>query len=459
MNIVICGAGHVGYHSAEVLAAAGHRVTVIDNDPTRLRAVQDTLDAATLDGSCSEPRILIEAGVGKADLLVAATNRDEVNLLAASLGKGLGADRVVARVHHRAFFENSVFNYAEHLGIDRLICPEYVAAQAIARSLRNPAAIAIETFARGGIEIQEFPVPAGAPAVGKSLSELRLPPHTRLVAISRDSFVSLPRANSTIEEGDVVILLSDKENFDAALEAFGAKGGGSRRRIAIMGGPAMTVWLCRALRSRRFSIRVFEEDAERAEELAEKLPWTTVINADPTDEAVFVEESLAQVDTFVALTNDDERNILGSAWVKSKGVGQAIAVVQRPQYAHLLQHVGIDRSYSPRSSAVSEIMNVLEERGLRRVTSLAEGVLDIFRARVEPDSEIVGRSLRDIPELGAWVVVAVEHGEDVTVPTAETVIQAGDTVLVVGPNGTDKKLAKILATSVKRSADPASTVS
>ena len=451
MNIVICGAGHVGYHSAEVLAAAGHRVTVIDNDSSRLRAVQDTLDAATLDGSCSEPRVLLEAGVAKADLLVAATNRDEVNLLAASLGKGLGADRVVARVHHRAFFENSVFNYADHLGIDRLICPEYVAAQAIARTLRNPAAIAIETFARGNIEIQEFPVPAGAPAVGQMLSQLKLPLHTRLVAISRDSFVSLPRANSTIEAGDVVVLLSDRDHFDAALEAFGAKGGGQRRRIAIMGGPAMTVWLCRALRSRRFSIRVFEENAERAEELAEKLSWTTVINADPTDDAVFVEESLAQLDTFVALTNDDERNILGSAWVKSKGVGQAIAVVQRPQYAHLLEHVGIDRSFSPRTSAVSEILAVLEERGVRRISSLAEGVLDIFRARVEPGSEIIGRSLKDVPELNPWVVVAVEHGDEVTVPTANTVIEAGDTILVVGPNGTDKKLAKILDTSVKKS--------
>lgn len=450
MNIVICGAGHVGYHSAEVLVAAGHRVTVIDNDPHALRMIQDSLDAATLQGSCSEPRVLLEAGVAKADLLVAATNADEVNLLSASIAKGLGADRVVARVHHRAFFENSLFNYADHLGIDRLICPEYVAAQAIARSLRNPAAIAIETFARGGIEIQEFPVPENSPAAGKKLSELKLPLHTRLVAISRDSFVSLPRANSTIEAGDVVILLSDREHFNAALEAFGNKSNSARRRIAIMGGPAMTVWLCRAIRSRRFSIRVFEEDTARADELAEKLDWVTVINADPTDEAVFSEEALSQVDTFIALTNDDERNILGSAWVKSMGVKQTIAVVQRPQYGHLLKHVGIDRSYSPRTSAVAEILNVLEEKGVRRMTSLAEGVLDVFRARVEEDSPIAGRPLKDNPELSAWVVAAVEHGDQVTVPTANTVIEVGDTLLVVGPNGSDKKLAKLLATSVKK---------
>ena len=197
---------------------------------------------------------------------------------------------------------------------------------------------------------------------------------------------------------------------------------------------------------------MFEETGSR--ELAEKLDWVTIINADPTDQAVFSEESLSQVDTFIALTNDDERNILGSAWVKSQGVKETIAVVQRPQYGHLLKHVGIDKSFSPRITAVGEILNVLEQKGLRRVTSLAEGVLDVFRARVEPGSAVLGKPLKDIPELGQWVVVAVEHGDDVSVPTAQTVIEAGDTVLVVGPNGTDKQLAELLATSVRKSGKP-----
>lgn len=458
MNIVICGAGHVGQHASQVLVGAGHRVTVIDTDATRLRMIQDTLDAATLQGSCSEPRSLIDAGVGKADLVVAATNIDEINLLAASLAKGLGASRTVARVHHRAFFENGVFDYATHLGIDRLICPEYVTAHAIARSLRNPGAIAIEMFARGNIEIQEFPVPAGSPAIGKSMPELRLPPKTRLVGISRDQFVFLPRADSRVEADDVVILLSDKEHFDAALNVFGNRARSNRRSIAIMGGPPMTVWLCRALRARRFSIRVFEENPERAADLAEKLDWVTVINADPTDSAVFTEEALGQLDTFIAMTNDDERNILGSAWVKSQGVKETIAVVQRPQYSHLLKHVGIDKSFSPRITAVGEILNVLEQKGLRRITSLAEGVLDVFRARVEPGSSVIGRPLKDVPELSHWVVVAVEHGDEVHVPTAHTIIEAGDTVLAVGPNGTDSQLAELLATSVKKSAAVAGAV-
>lgn len=450
MNIVICGAGHVGRHAAEVLVASNHRVTVIDLDANALRVIQDTLDAGTLQGSCSEPRALIDAGAERADLVVAATNRDEVNLLSASLAKGLGAKRSVARVHHRAFFENNIFDYATHLGIDRLICPEFVTAEAIARTLSNPGAIAIESFARGRVEIQEFPVPADSPVLGKPLSALRLPPRTRLVGISRDRFVFLPRADSVIEPGDIVILLSDKEHFDEALSMFGNRERGSRQRVVIMGGPAMAVWLCRSLRSGRFSIRVFERDRDRAEELAEKLGWVTVVNADPTDAGVFADEAIGHADVFIALTNDDEQNILGSAWVKSKGVKQTIAVVQRPQYSHLLEHVGIDRAFSPRIIAVGEILNVLEHKGLRRLTTLAEGVLDVFRARVEKESVVIDRPLRDLPELNPWVVVAVEHGDDVSVPTAETRVQAGDTILAVGARGTDKALAELLATTVTR---------
>ncbi|USN98108.1 MAG: Trk system potassium transporter TrkA [Phycisphaeraceae bacterium] len=451
MYIVICGAGQVGRHAAEVLVAANHRVTVIDQNAAALRAIQDTLDAATLLGSCTDPGTLLEAGAARADLAVAATSIDEVNLLGASLAKGLGAKSVVARVHHRAFFQSSSFDYALHLGIDRLICPEFVTAHAIARTLRNPGAIAIESFARGRIEIQEFPVAPDSPVIGRPLSTLRLPPRTRLVGISRNHFVFLPRADSEIEPGDVVILLSDKEHFDEALSRFGSKGGPARQRVVIMGGPAMAVWLCRALHSRRFSVRVFEERPERAEELADKLDWVTVINADPIDAGVFADEAIGQVDTFIALTDDDERNILGSAWVKTRGVKQTIVVVQRPQYGHLLEHVGIDRAFSPRITAVGEILNVLERKGLRRLTSLAEGVLDVFRGRVEADSPIVDRPLRDVPEFGTWVVVAVEHGDAVEVPTAETIVRTGDTILAVGPHGTDEQLADLLATRVVRS--------
>lgn len=448
MDVAIFGAGHVGRHAAEVLVLAGHRVTILDTDAVRLRHVQENVDTATLTGSCSDPRVLKDARINDADLVIAATASDEVNLLSASMAKNLGAKTCVARVHHRAFLDPETAQFTRTLGIDRLVCPEQVTSDAISRALRSPGAIAIESFSQGRIEIQEIPISEKSPAVGLALRDVRMPQRTRLVGISRAHEVILPKADTVLEKGDVIILVGDTEHFEPALELFGARGKGRRQNIVIMGGPPMAVWLCRSLHSRRYALRIFEADTERAEQIAEKLDWVTVVNGDPTDPGVFSDESVGKADAFVALTKDDESNILGSAWVKSQGVPLTIAVVQRPQYAHLLHHVGIDRAFSPRSLAVEEILMMIEEGGLRRVGSLVEGVLEVFRARVGRSSPVAGRPLKDISELQDWVVVGVEQGDRVFVPTANDAFHAGDIVQVVGKPHAEKKLASLLGTRV-----------
>lgn len=448
MDVVIFGAGHVGRHAAEVLVQAGHRVTVVDTDAARLRQIQESIDTATLTGSCSDPRILRDAAVSRKDLVIAATSVDEINLLSASMSKAMGAKCCVSRVHHRAFLDREHIDFSATLGIDRLVCPEQVTSDAIARALRSPGAIAIESFSQGRIELQEIPLGDKSAAVGRALRDVRMPQRTRLVGISRGNQVSLPKADTVLQKGDVIILVGDTEHFEPALELFGARGKGKRQNIVIMGGPPMAVWLCRSLRGRRHALRIFETDTARAEQLAEKLDWVSIINGDPIDPGVFSDESIAHADAFVALTKDDESNILGSAWVKSQGVGLTIAVVQRPQYAHLLHHVGIDRAFSPRGLAVEEILAMIEEDGLRRVGSLVEGVLEVFRSRVGKVSAVAGRPLHEVRELQDWVVVGVEHGDRVFVPTANDSLEAGDIVQVVGPHGSERKLASLLGTKV-----------
>ena len=445
MDIIICGAGETGSHAAEELAARGADITVVDRDAARLRAIEDRLDVATYTGNCAQADVLIEARAARADLLVAATDSDEVNLLCASIAKGVGARKTIARVHHRAFFEERAFAYQEHLGIDRLICPEYSTALAIARTLRNPGALAIEGFARGRIEMQEFPVSRHAPAIGKPLRDLVLPRGTRLAVITRKGGSFIPDAESSIEQGDNVILAGDAAVFQEARRLFHDEKGG-RRRVVIMGGPPMAVWLCRALKDRDFAIRLFETDRARAEELAHKLEWVTVLNADPTDRSVFEDENLAQADVFLALLEDDEHNILGCAWAKSMGVAYASAVVHRRTYMHLLPHVGIDRAFSPRQVAVKEIELVADESGLRHLASLAEGIIDVYRVRVGESSEVVGRPLREIKLTPNWILTAIQHDADVRVPRADDTISAGDTLLVVGRHGREGTLKKLFAT-------------
>ncbi len=441
MRVVICGAGHVGGHAAEVLAAADHSITVIDRDESRVRLISDRLDVATMARDCTHAETLIEAGCVKADLLVAATESDEVNLLTASIAKGLGARKTVARVHEGTFYEQATFRYDEHLGIDSLICPEFATAESIAHVLRNPAAIAIESFARWQIEMQEFRVDEKAPAIGKPLMDLSLR-GARMAAITQGGEVRTPTADTTVGPGDAVVLIGDHGSMEKAVRLFG-KPKPERRDVVVMGGSPMAEWFCRALRDRAFRIRLFEVDRERAEALASRLDWVTVINADPTTQAVFQEEYLGRADVFVALTDDDERNILGGAWAKSQGIKQAVAVVQRPVYLHLLEHIGIDLAFSPRVTAAREIGRLLDDSPLVSLSSLARGVLDIYRVVVGRDAPVTGAPLKSLTGLRDWTIAAVRHEGQAYVPDGDSRIRAEDTVLIVGPHGEGKKLREL----------------
>lgn len=441
MKIIICGAGEVGEHAAETLVAANHRVTVVDHEMQPLAAVEDSLDARTLLGNCADGRTLREAGCADADLLLATTDHDEINLLTAAIAKGLGARKTIARVHHSTYFEGHGFDYEGYFQIDRLICPEYSTALAIAQTLRNPGAMAIEHFARGQIEMQQFPVSRGSEAIGKALAEIRMPRGTRIAAIGRMESALIPEAGTVIEQGDSVIIVGNPDHFQTARRIFHDDKLG-RRRIVIMGGPPMAVWLCRALRDRNFSIRLFETNPQRAQELAEKLDWVTVIQADPTHAGVVKDERIADADAFVALVHDEE-NILGCMLAKSAGIEHAIAVIERPKYVPLLREIGIDRPFSPRRVAVKEIVRALDDRSLSPLASLAEGVIDVYRVRVGPKAEAIGKPLHEIKLTPNWMLAAVQHDGAVRVPGADDQIEAGDTVIVIGRHGKENALKKI----------------
>jgi len=442
MHIVICGAGQVGTHAAEKLCAGGHDITVIDVDGARLRAISDTMDVATFTGNAAEAEVLREAGVDGADLLLAATNADEVNLLAATIAKKVGAGKSIARVHHASFYENRGIDYERHLGIDRLICPEFSTAQEIAAQLRNPGAIAIENFARGAIQMQQFPVAADAAAIGKPLTDLDLAPGTRLAAVRRGSEVFIPEAGTVLQKGDAVILVGNEMTFQEARRLFHDDKIG-RRKVVLMGGTPMAVWLCRTLHDRNFSIRLFEINRQRAESLAEKLDWVTVIQANPTERSVAEEEHLGQADVFVALRKADEDNIIASVLAKTQGVTQVIAVVQSPTYNELGYLIGVDRPVNPSEVAAAEIMRTLSEGPFQRLPTIADGVVDAYQVRASIKGEAIGHKLREIKLSPNWIVAAIRRGDRAWVPGAEDSIEVGDSVLLVGRHGTEKQLRKL----------------
>ncbi len=444
MNIVIAGAGAVGRHLAEVLAASGLNVTIIEMSLETLRALENELDIRTLRANCAHAPALIQAGVPNCDMFVAATDIDEINLLSASVAKKLGAKRCVARVHHRAYFSSSALDYGQQFGIDNLICPEHATAVEIARSLRNPGSLAVEDFARGQIVMQEIVVAENAKAVGQPLAELKMPQGARIAVVTRDHKSFIPLAGTVISKDDVVSLIGGRDIFETARRIFQPEKI-KRKHVAVMGGSSMGVWLCRALRHRHFAVRLFVTDHDRAEELAEKLEHVTVVRADPTEPAVFTDEGIADADAFVALTDDDEHNILAAAQAKSMGVKFAVAVTQRSTYLHLHRHVGIDRAFSPRQVAVKNIQILLDPGSVRVLASMVEASADVYEVRVGPRSKAVGTCLRDLKLPGPSVVGAILRGEKVRVPGADDTIEENDVALIIGGKGLEKELTKLLA--------------
>lgn len=442
MNVIIAGAGEVGGHAAEVLSALGHNVSVIDLDELRLEQLDDSLDVRTLRGHCAHLDILEEVGVERCDLFVAATQIDEINMLAAGLAKSAGAKKTVVRVHHTANFSLRNTVYSQRMGIDEMICPEHLTALALARTLRNPGLIALEEFGRGQLIMQTLAVDKGAPAVGQRLADIRLPPSARLATVENADGASIARAATEIREGDQVTLIGQLQSFDQARRLF-RKGKERHQGISIMGETATAVWLCRALRGRSFSVRLFVEGHARAEELADKLEHVTVLEADPTDEAVFVEEHLEHTDAFVAVTVDDERNILACAQAKALGVPKAVAVVQRSKYMHLFSHVGIDHAFSPRSVAVSAIRSLLDVGEVRALATFAEGVAGVYEVHPSKNSKFLGNELRNLQLPSQAMIAAIQRDDQVMVPGADDQIGEGDIVLIIGPVGIEKQLTKL----------------
>ncbi len=441
MNIIIIGAGEVGRHAAEVLAAAGHNIVMIDRSADTLEALEDTLDVRTLWGMACDARVLREAGVSGCDLLVAATDSDENNLLCARIAKSLGARKVIARAHHSTYHPASGTDYSQMLDIDALVFPEFLTAMEIARVVRNPGAMAIERFARGKIEMQQFAVAGNAEALGQPLADLRtkLPRGTLLGTVERGGQAFIPNAGTVLQGGDIITLLGEAETFDKARRLF-QSGRLPRRSMVIVGSTPMAVWLCREFKSRNFSIRLFVSDRLRAEELSEKLEHVTVIQGDPTDTMTFHEEGVGEADVFIALSDDDEHNILAAVQAKSMGVERSLTVIQQSTYLNLLEQIGLDRAFSPRIIAAREILRMADDSPLQLVATLAEGVADVYEITPSKTSRAVGQPLKALQFPEGVMVAALQRGDQVKVPTANDRMEPGDAVVVIARHGTEKLL-------------------
>ncbi|HEY6512475.1 MAG TPA: Trk system potassium transporter TrkA [Burkholderiaceae bacterium] len=447
MKILILGAGRVGESAAESLVSERNDITVIDTDPVRLRALQDRLDLRTVVGNGIQPSVLRDAGAEDADLLIACASQDETNLVVCKVAHDVfNVPATVARIRSAEFEEGTPLLDKSGFAVDQVICPEASVTAYVRKLIEYPEALQVMEFAKGLVSLVVVRAVADGPFVTHTLAEipqLLAGPQVRIVAIYRGD-TSLPSLDggTRIEPGDEVFLLAATDQIRRVLAALGRM---SRpvRRVMIAGGGRVGLRLAREI-SDLYQVKIVESSAARCEYLATQLPANVlVLKGDSTDEELLGDENVGEMDLFLALTSDDEDNIMGCLLAKRLGARRVFALINRKAYADLVQSTQIDIAISPAHAVIGELLTNVRRGDIEAVHSLRHGAAEALEAVVRGDRKTCKVAGRRIEELGLpegaqiGAIVRGEEGDDasreVIIPHHDTVIQTGDHVVVFVP--------------------------
>lgn len=433
MRVVVLGVGTVGRSIAEYLCADRHEVTVVDCDPECINQIKEgkQLDVRALLGSASQSSVLFHAGVFGADLCLAVTGIDEVNIVAASIAKEMGARRSLARVYSPVFHDLSTFDYQRHFKIDRLLSLEYLSAVELARTIRYPGAMFVEDFARGEIEMQAFALLAESPALGVPLRELKLPKGVRIGSIYRAKKIWIAGPEDQLLLGDQITLIGTREEIDEVKELFSIKPP-PKQWVVIAGGGETGYHLAQLLQSRRFSVLVLEWDQNRTDYLATHLPQATVLRTDIRHWETLEESQVGRADVFVACTGDDENNIMACVEARELGVKTCMAVISRPDYAKVIGKLGIAYTVSPREVITRHVQAFLTTGPVIYERSWTEDkTIEVFEIEVLSGAPITQHVLAQAALPSQCLVAAVVRENYAWVPGADDRLEPGDTVVVL----------------------------
>ena len=441
MKIIILGAGQVGGTVAESLVSEQNDITVVDTDPGRLHALQDRLDLRTVTGSAAHPSVLTEAGIDDADLLIAVTQSDETNLVACKLAARMfNVPRRIARIRATDLLDDPKVLGPDGFDVDLSICPEQVLTDYIAKLVEFPEALQVLDFADGRVSLVAVRAYQGGPMVGHPVKEIRghIPNiDTRVVAIFRRDSAVLPDGDTVIEDGDEVFCLAASDDIRQVMREL-RRMDQPVKRVMIAGGGNIGMRLARALEG-GYSVRVIEHNKRRCEGLAAKLNRTLVLNGDATDEELLEQENIAQMDLFVAVTNDDENNIMSCLLAKRMGARRVVALINRRSYVDLLQSGQIDIAISPAQATIGKLLAHVRRGDVVAVHSLRRGDAEALEAVVHGDRDscrVTGRRVEEIELPAGATIGAVVRGGEVLMAHHDTRIEAEDHVIVFV---TDKK--------------------
>lgn len=442
MSILIIGGGDIGQILAQSLAAERKDVVVVESDADRVRQLREALDVRVVHGSGSNPEVLRSAGLDEAELLIAVTDSDEVNLVSFLIAsRGSVIPTKIARVRQPELAE-AIGHVFEDDPLDLNINPEEEAAQMIVNILRVPGASGVFEFAGGRVRVVSYALDAPCDAAGITLLELRQKHEIacNIVAISRGGELLIPDGRTRLSFGDTVYAAGQPESL-GKLAALLGKTSEEARRVVISGGDNVGYYTARLLEEDGLAPKIIEPDPARCKYLVERLQRTVVLQGNGTDQALLREENVGSSDAFLALTRDEEDNVLSALLAKRAGAGKVIALVNKLPYAALASTIGIDAIVSPNLAAVSAILQFIRRGKVVSVTMVGEEAAEALEIVALETSELVGQPLRDA-DLDGAIVGAIVRGDDVIIPSGEDVIEAGDHVVVFALRGAIPRLER-----------------
>ena len=449
LHIIVVGAGQVGYDVARMLSCEAHDVVVIDQDADAAQRVGDKLDVQAIKGNGTSSDILVDGGIAKADMLIAVTPVDEVNIIACMLAKRLGVATTIARVRSNEITRDESVLKASDFGIDLVIRPEESAANEVVSLVRRASATDILDFAEGRLQLMGLRIDADAPVVGQTLQEVAAA-HShvrfRVMGISRGSRTIIPGGPDTFRQGDQVFVLS-LPKYMGYISTMMGKPEARANHVMILGGNAVGVGVASRLGAEKNKdVKLVEPDDKRAETLAEMLPNVLIIRGAATDIDLLVQEGLGEMDAFVAVTDDEESNLVTCLMAKHLGVRKTVALLSKNTYIPISQSIGLDAAVSKKLAVSREIHRYLRGTHVRSVATIYGLDAQIIEIEAKPRSWISRKPLKELHMPSGALIGAVLHNDAVCIATGDTHIDAGDRAIVfVMPSRVDDMERKFTA--------------
>lgn len=448
MKVIIVGAGAVGLHLARSLSWDGHEVVIIDHRQELVDQAGTSMDVLALRGSGTSISTLVGAGAPDADILLAVTNVDEVNIVACMLARQLGVKKRIARVRNQEYSKKDSPVPLASLGIDYVIHPELEAAQEFVRLIRYPDALDVVECADGKMHLIGVRLAADAPILGKTLRELTpddgdIP--FRLVAISRAGQTIIPSGGDILHGGDLIYVISRCRDVETVFTIVG-KPVATARKVMLLGGGIIGRMVAEELeKEKKYVVKLLESDLERSERAAQRLLSTMVVRGSGgIDIDLLAIEGLGEMDVFAALTDDDENNIVTSLFARHLQVRRTITLISKPQYMPIMQAIGLGASVNERLLTTDAILKFLRGGRIIAISSLRGLKAEIIEFQIGEKSKVAGKRLRDIDFPEGSLVGAIDHGGDVSVAVGGSIIAPGDKVVVFAQERAVSKVEKLL---------------